>query len=116
VTRRHRGDKRDGREGVGLYTYEQVKGTTSFQYFAQIVVGAVFSGAGGMLLYRQFEVHRQEAKMFGTAEGHLWGWVASFALVAIGIFMAHAGLIVYGRRVCRWVARKLDANRRCGVL
>lgn len=116
MTRRHTGKKRDKREGVGLYTYEQVKGTTSFQYFAQIVVGAVFSGIGVMLLYHQFEVRREEARMFGTAEGHFWGWIASFALVAIGVFMAHAGLIVYGRRVCRWVARKLDANRRFEVL
>ncbi len=110
VVLRHRGGKLEKREGVGLYTYEQVRGTTSFQYFAQIVVGTVFCGIGALLLYHQFELRSEEAKMFGTAEAHLWGWVASSAVVVIGIFMAHAGLIVYGRRIHRWITRKLHVK------
>lgn len=114
--RRRSEGRRKKREGVGLYSYEQVRGTTSFQYFAQIVVGAVFCGIGTLLLYHQFELRSEETKMFGTAENHVWGWVASSALVLIGMFMAHAGLIVYGRRVHRWARRKLHAKHTSEVL
>jgi hypothetical protein len=39
------------KQGIGLWTYEQGKNTTPFQYFAQIVVGTVVASLGIMLGY-----------------------------------------------------------------
>jgi hypothetical protein len=89
------------REGIGLYTYEQAKNTTPFQYFAQIVVGTIIAVLGGLLVYQEISVRGQEIRKYGFAETHIWGWVGSLAVVLIGMFMAHAGVIFYARRLTR---------------
>jgi hypothetical protein len=66
--------------GIGLYSDEQVKSTTPFQYAAQIVVGSIFFGVGAALVL--------VGKMF-----------SGLALVVIGAFMAHAGVIFWWKRL-----------------
>lgn len=80
-----------GRQGIGLYSYEQSKNTSPFQYFAQIVGGTIIAALGGVLVHDKIS----------GAETNTWGWVGSLAIVVIGIFMAHAGLIFFFRRLSR---------------
>jgi hypothetical protein len=75
--------------GIGLYTYEQAKNTTPFQYFAQIVVGAAVVLTGAIVVYALLQ----------SRTAHTWGLVASSILILMGIFMAHAGLIFWYRRL-----------------
>jgi hypothetical protein len=89
------------RRGIGLYTYEQARNTTPFQYFAQIVVGIIFVLVGGLLVYHVPTLRREEIRKFGSAEAHVWDWITSLAVVAIGVFMAHAGVIFYARRMSK---------------
>ena len=86
------------RKGIGLYTYEQAKNTTPFQYFGQIVVGTIIASLGGLLLYHTATVRSEK---YGSADTHIWGWVGSLVVVVIGLFMAHAGVIFYARRLAR---------------
>jgi hypothetical protein len=90
----------DENQGIGLYTREQEKNTTPFQYFAQIVVSAVVFLCGVLFLVGIFDHRRQETIHFGNPESHLGGFVAAVAIIVVGTFMAHAGVIFWSRRVC----------------
>lgn len=91
---------RDGRRsGIGLYTYEQIKNVTPFQYLAQLLVGVFIACMGALLLYYVLSVRGDEIQKYGAAEGHFWGWIGGCAMVVIGVFMAHAGVIFYSRRI-----------------
>jgi putative flippase GtrA len=68
------------KQGIGLWTYEQEKNTTPFQYIAQIVVGGVFV-------------------LIGIAFGCVRYWLASPMMIVVGIFVAHAGVIFWYRRL-----------------
>jgi hypothetical protein len=111
--------REDGeRKGIGLYTYEQIKNTTPFQYCAQIVVGAIVASVGVLLLYHMTALRSDEVRMFGSAEAHIWGWVAGFAIVVIGLFQAHAGVIFWARRMAKrisFVRKARDWNRHGGL-
>jgi hypothetical protein len=94
---------REGRKAIGLYTYEQEKNTTPFQYFAQIVIGGVFTSVGGLLVYHVLTLRKEETRAFGSAETHVWDWVVSLAAILIGVFQAHAGVIFWGRRMIKGI-------------
>jgi len=86
------------RQGVGLYTYEQQRNTTPFQFVAQIVVGAIVFITGVILFFSIWGIRAREISDYGSPTSHLGGFAASVALLLIGIFMAHAGVIFYWRR------------------
>ncbi|MGA8313520.1 MAG: hypothetical protein WB755_26085 [Terriglobales bacterium] len=81
--------KKAPKEGIGLYTYEQAKNTTPFQYFVQIVVGSVFALLGTALGYTQYQSPTRSTG----------GFVTSAVLIVIGLFMGHAGAIFWYRRL-----------------
>jgi hypothetical protein len=85
-------------KAIGLYTAEQEKNTTPFDYFASIIIGGVVLFCGALYLVIIFGLRHKETLQFGTAEPHLYGFVVAFAIIAVGIFMAHAGVIFWGRR------------------
>jgi hypothetical protein len=70
-THRH---KETLKPGIGLYSFEQAKNTTPFQYLAQIIVGVIFVGLGIALTLIGM-------RLFGIA------------IIVIGAFFAHAGVI-----------------------
>ena len=105
MTRRYRKRAHSERKGIGLYTYEQEKNTTAFDYFGEIVVGLIIASLGGLLVYLCVIVRTEEIQKYGFAETHLWSWSGSLAVVLIGLFMAHAGLIFYGRRIAKKLCR-----------
>ena len=94
---------RANQKGIGLYTHEQAKNTTAFDYFAQIVVGTIIAALGGLLLYQGMIARSEQIRVYGSTETHMWAWVGSVAVVVIGLFMAHAGVIFYARRIARRV-------------
>jgi sterol desaturase/sphingolipid hydroxylase (fatty acid hydroxylase superfamily) len=87
------------RKGVGLYTYEQVKNTTAFAYFAQAFVGTVIAALGALILYHEMVTHRGEVRKYGSPEADVWAWIVGLVVLIIGLFMAHAGVIFWARRV-----------------
>jgi len=105
LSRRHTKEIGKERRGIGLYTYEQAKNTSPFQFFAQIIVGTIVILVGGLFFYHALSVRADEIRHYGAAEMHLWNWVGSLAIVVIGLFMAHAGLIFYARRLLRRLSR-----------
>jgi formate hydrogenlyase subunit 3/multisubunit Na+/H+ antiporter MnhD subunit len=86
------------RGGIGLYRYEQEKSNTSFQFFAQIVIGVVFFLAGLVLLYGVWLTRRHELEVFGNADRYLGSFAVAASFVLIGSFFAHAGVIYYWRK------------------
>jgi hypothetical protein len=81
--------KKAQKPGIGLYTYEQAKNTTPFQYFAQFVVGALVALLGIMFGYAKYESPTRSTSALITAA----------VLTVIGIFWAHAGAIFWYRRL-----------------
>lgn len=77
------------KQGIGLYTYEQEKNVTPFQYFAHIIVGTIVALTGAMLGYAQYR----------SPTPHTWGYIGGVALIVIGIFQGHAGAIFWYRRI-----------------
>jgi len=100
---RHSRRNSTDRKGIGLYTYEQVKNTTAFQYFAQIVVGAIITALGAIVVWHQVVERGEEVRKYGSSEINLWGWAVGLGGVLIGLFMAHAGAIFWIRRLVKRV-------------
>jgi hypothetical protein len=102
------------RKGIGLYTYEQVKNTTAFQYFGQVVVGTIVAAVGFVILCRQIAVRSEEVRKYGSSEADLRGWITGLVIVVIGLSMAHAGVIFWTRRMVKRirVAYKLHKSNK----
>src|SRR6266436_5956330 len=90
---------RHGRHSLGLYTSRQIRAETPFSFFAQIVVGAVFWLGGVLVLLSVLYSRSAEMEAFGSAEPHVFGFFAVAIMFAVGIFIAHAGMIYYGQRL-----------------
>jgi hypothetical protein len=89
-----KGGYKNENQGIGLYTREQEKNTTPFQYFAQVVGGAVVLLCGVLLLVVILDHRSRETAQFGSPEPHLYGFVVAGATITVGIFMAYAGVII----------------------
>jgi H+/Cl- antiporter ClcA len=101
LANRHTKHKGPDRKGIGLYTYEQVKNVTAFDYFGLIVIGAVVSALGSFLLHHLISLRGEQIRNYGSAEGAVWGWITGVIMVVIGLFTAHTGVIFYARRVAQ---------------
>lgn len=99
------------RKGIGLYSHEQVKNTTPFQFFAQVVIGAIFAGLGAIVLCHQLAVREEEIRKYGSSDTNLWWWLIGFAFFLNGLVVAHAGVIFWTRRVVNKV-RSAHKSRR----
>jgi len=86
------------RGGIGLYTYQQERNTTPFQFAAQIVVGLIVALIGLLLVWGVWQTRRQEISAYGRADSHFGSFAFSVALVMVGVFMGHAGIIFYWKR------------------
>ena len=81
--------KKTQKPGIGLYTYEQAKNATPFQYFAQFVVGTLGALLGIMFGYAKYESPTRSTSALITAA----------VLTVIAIFWAHAGAIFWYRQL-----------------
>jgi hypothetical protein len=81
--------KKASKRGIGLYTYEQEKNTTAFDYFAEIIVGTIVAMLGVMVGYA---LYQSPTRSTG-------GLLLSAVLIVIGFFFAHAGVIFWYRRL-----------------
>jgi hypothetical protein len=75
--------------GIGLFSREQQKNTTPFQYSMQIAVGTVFIALGTMLFYQASIVRTREIRHYGSADTHVGMWLTASAFFAVGAFFAH---------------------------
>ncbi len=86
------------RGGLGFYTYQQERNTTPFQFAAQIIVGAVVVFVGLILVSSIWQVRAREIASYGVAESHIGSFAFALALILVGVFMAHAGVIFYWKK------------------
>jgi hypothetical protein len=84
--------------GIGLYTYDQTKYMTPFLYFALVVIGVVLCSLGGFVLWATARTRAYEVLRSGAAESHLNAFVFSTAMIVMGLFFAHTGVIYCLRR------------------
>jgi hypothetical protein len=103
IVLRERDHRRLLRGGLGLYDHEQCRNATAFQFYGQIVIGAIVAAFGLFLVWGVWKTRLQEISIYGRADSHYGSLVFSFAVVVIGAFMAHPGLI--------YCWRKLSAHR-----
>lgn len=80
-------DKTGSKPEIGLYTYEQTKNTTPFQYFAQVVVGLIVLAFGTVLAIEGMRL-------------------SGIAIMVMGVFFAHAGVIFWFRRLRKAKSRR----------
>jgi hypothetical protein len=100
---RHRKRNTPHREGIGLYTYGQEKNATPYGYFGQIVVGTIVAFLGLARLANQIALRGEEIRKHGSAETDVRGWIGSLAFIVIGLFLGHAGVIFWTRRIVKKV-------------
>ena len=100
---RHRKRNPPHREGIGLYTYEQEKNATPYGYFGQIVVGTIVAFLGFARLANQIALRGEEIRKYGSTENDVRGWIGSLAFIVIGLFVGHAGVIFWTRRIVKRV-------------
>ena len=86
-------------EGIGLFSKEQERYTTRFQYFGQIVVGTIVLLCGVGILISVLTERSKEILRFGNPQPHFGGFISAGAFIVIGIGMAHAGVIFWSRRL-----------------
>jgi hypothetical protein len=77
------------KQGIGLYTYEQIKNTTPFQYFGQLVIGSLVALLGIAFAYAEYHSPTRSTG----------GLIAAAFLIVVGIFWAHTGAIFWYRRL-----------------
>jgi hypothetical protein len=77
------------KQGVGLYTYEQAKNTTPFQYLGQLVVGTLVALLGIAFAFAEYQSPTRSTG----------GFIGAGFLTVVGIFWAHAGAIFWYRRL-----------------
>ncbi len=104
-------NRHEKRKGIGLYTYEQAKNTTAFDYFAQVVVGTIVAALGGFILGHEIAVRSEQIRKYGSAETNVWGWITGLAMVVIGLFMAHAGVIFWTRRMLKRLSSVMESHK-----
>ena len=81
--------RKASKQGIGLFEYWQVRNTTPFQYFAQVVIGTILASLGIAIGYVQYQSPIRSV-----------GWLlTSAAGIVVGVFMAHAGAIFWYRRL-----------------
>jgi hypothetical protein len=85
--------------GLGLYTYPQIRNTTPFQLVAQIVVGLFVALMGALLFWGVWRTRIEEISNYGSANSHLGGFTLAAAVILIGVFWAHPGIIFYLRKL-----------------
>jgi|KBSMisStaDraftv2_1062788.scaffolds.fasta_scaffold2220595_1 hypothetical protein len=81
--------KRVQKQGIGLYTYDQSKNTTPFQYLGVLVGGTLVALLGIAFAYAQYQ-----SRVRSTG-----GLIAAAFLIVVGIFWAHPGAIFWYRRL-----------------
>lgn len=104
-----------GGRGIGLYSYQQEKNTTPFQYFGQLIIGLFCVGLGLLRILTIMAIRKQEIAVYGSAESHFWAWLTSIAILLVGLFWAHAGAIFYGRRITSKLIRHRTQGRGANV-
>jgi hypothetical protein len=82
------------RGGLGLYTYRQIRYETPFQLIVGIVVGLFVASIGAGILWSVRQSRLEEIADYGSAGSHFGGWFVGSAVVLIGVFYAHAGIII----------------------
>ena len=103
---------RDKRSGIGVYSYRQTKYSTSFGLFVVIVVGCVFCLTGAARLATVLHAREMESLRFGSAEPHVWGFVYSISTIGFGVFLAHAGVIYWVRRLAAYLRNRHAQKQR----
>jgi hypothetical protein len=94
------------RGGLGLYDHEQCRNTTTFQFYGQIIIGALVAAFGIFLLWGVWKTRLQEISQYGTSDSHFGSVAFGFAVVVIGAFMAHPGVIYCWRKLTMWVRNR----------
>jgi hypothetical protein len=107
---------KEKRRGIGVYSYQQTKYSTPFGLFVVIVVGIVFCALGGARLATVLQARHTEFLALGSADPHVWGFVYSVSTIGFGVFLAHAGVIYWVRRLTahmrdRYAQRERSAHQ-----
>ena len=86
------------KKGVGLYSYDQTKYARPFDYFGQIIVGVIIAALGVLILYFEL-VESKEQSLFRRCAR--LACVPGFVFFVIGMFIAHAGVIYWTKRIVK---------------
>jgi hypothetical protein len=94
------------RRGIGIYSYDQIKNTKPVGRIGAMVVGFLYAVWGLARLHDAIAFRRAEARAFGSAEPHLGAFIVAFALLLVGVFVAHVGVIYYWRKIYNWISTR----------
>ena len=96
-----RAEKDDPIGALGLYGPGHNRYSTPVALFGVVVVGLVFCLSGVLGILGALSSRAKEFERFGTTESHWVGFFFSAMLIVVGGFLAHPGVIYFGRRILR---------------
>ena len=88
-------------KSIGLYSWRMVKRENSITFSAGIVVGVTVAMTGIAMAAYILQGRAMEQQSYGRSEPHVFAWITAAGLVLIGIFLAHAGVIHFWRKLLR---------------
>jgi hypothetical protein len=109
---KHTKRDRSDRKGIGLFSYEQERYTTPYQYFAQAAVGTFIAALSLLLLFHEVAALSDESRKYSWDAARLWELIPGLAGIVIGLFMAHAGIIFWMRRIISRTRSARKSRRR----
>lgn len=89
------------KRGIGFYSYNQIKNTRPVGRIGAMIVGLFYLVWGLLRLSILISTRRAEVRAFGSAEPHVGAFIVAFALLVIGTFVGHVGVIYYFRKLYR---------------
>jgi hypothetical protein len=92
------------KRGIAFYSYNQIRNTRPVGRIGAMLVGLFYLGWGLSRLHDAIVFRRAETKAFGSAELHVGAFIVAFALLGIGAFVGHVGVIYYFRKLYRWAS------------
>ena len=106
------GRSKEKHRGIGVYSYEQTRYSTPFGLFVVVVIGFAFGLRGAVGLGMVLAAREMESLKFGRADPHVWGFVYSISTIICGVFLAHAGVIFWMRRLTAFLrSRRIEKQR-----
>ncbi len=104
------GSQPQRRNGIGFYSYNQIRNTTHVGRIAGILVGALYASWGTSMLREVISAREAEVLAFGAARPHIGILVEALSLFAISMFVAHVGVIFYWRKFSDFVRGRIKRH------
>jgi hypothetical protein len=99
------------KRGIGYYSYNQIKNTTTAGRLGGTVIGGAWVFGGAFVIVHLINARNAEFHVWGAADSHITGFIFGVSLIGIGAFAMHVSVIYYSRKLYGWASRRSRGKR-----